>query len=52
MKSEMKQDMIGEAMDMGDLNEEADDVYESILGEIGMNIEDGVAVGTKGIAAQ
>ena len=27
MKAEMNQEMIGEAMDFGDANEEADDVY-------------------------
>ena len=27
MKSEMKQEMVADAMDMGDVNEEADDVY-------------------------
>jgi len=28
--------MIGDAMDMGEDNAEADDVYDSILGEIGL----------------
>ena len=46
MKAEMKQDMIGEAMDMGDATEEADDVYGQILGEIGLNLDDGAVVGT------
>jgi len=32
-------------MDMGDVNEEADDVYGQILGEIGLNLEDGKVVG-------
>ena len=39
MKTEMKQEMIGDAMDMGDANEEADDVYNSILGEIGLQVD-------------
>ena len=36
---------MSDAMDMGDTNEEADDVYNQILGEIGMNMEDAVGVG-------
>ena len=38
MKAEMNSEMINDAMDMGDANEEADDVYEQILGEIGMEM--------------
>jgi hypothetical protein len=38
MKAEMISEMINDAMDMGEANEEADDVYEQILGEIGMEI--------------
>ena len=35
MKQEMNQEMVGEAMDMGDqCGEEADDIYNSILGEL------------------
>ena len=45
MKAEMNQEMMTEAMDMGDANEEADDVYNQILGEIGMEIESGAQVG-------
>ena len=41
MKAEMNQDMVADAMDMGDVNEEADDVYGQILGEIGLNMQDG-----------
>jgi hypothetical protein len=37
--------MMADAMDMGDTNEEADDVYNQILGEIGMSMEDSVGVG-------
>ena len=34
-------------MDMGgEENEEADDVYNSILGEIGLNMDQGAKVGT------
>ena len=32
MKSEMKQEMVADAMDMGELDDEADDVYNEILG--------------------
>ena len=38
MKAEMNSEMINDAMDMGDANDEADDVYEQILGEIGMEM--------------
>ena len=41
MKAEMNQEMMTDAMDMGDATEEADDVYNQILGEIGMDIEAG-----------
>lgn len=34
----MKQDMVADAMDMGE-NGEADDVYNQILGEIGLEID-------------
>ncbi len=37
--------MIGDAMDMGDANADADDVYNSILGETGLEIEAGVSTG-------
>ena len=37
-------------MDMGDaVGEEADDVYNAILGEIGMSMDDPSAVGTKSL---
>ena len=52
MKSEMKQEMVADAMDMGDVNEEADDVYNQILGEVGMSMEDGASVGVGGIASK
>ncbi len=41
MKAEMNSEMINDAMDMGDANEDADDVYEQILGEIGMEMNQG-----------
>ena len=50
MKVEMNQEMIGDAMDMGDANADADDVYNSILGEIGLEIESGVGTGVGRIA--
>jgi hypothetical protein len=44
MKAEMNQEMVNGAMDMnmGDVEEEADDVYNGILGEIGLeySVED------------
>ena len=47
----MNSEMVGEAMDIGDANaEEADEVYNQILGEIEMDINTGAAVGSKGIA--
>ena len=46
MKADLNQEMVSDAMDMGDANEEADDVYGQILGEIGLNMEDGAVVGT------
>mmetsp|Transcript_13651 Transcript_13651/g.21374 ORF Transcript_13651/g.21374 Transcript_13651/m.21374 type:complete len:132 (-) Transcript_13651:77-472(-) len=49
MKAEMNQEMVAEAMDMGDAAEEADDVYNQILGEIGMNMESGANVGVGAI---
>ena len=52
MKSEMKQEIVADAMDMGDVNEEADDVYNQILGEVGMSMEDGAIVGVGGIASK
>ncbi len=39
MKSDMKQDMVNDVMDMNageEEEEEADDVYNNILGEIGL----------------
>lgn len=52
MKTEMNNDMVGDAMDMGEgVGEEADDIYNSILGEIGMDIETGASVGVGGIAS-
>ena len=47
MKSEMKMEFMQDAMDMDDTGEEADGVYEQILGEIGMQMdtEANVAVG-------
>jgi hypothetical protein len=47
MKQEMNSEMVQEAMDIGDANaEEADAVYDSILGEIGMEIQGGAAIGS------
>ncbi len=41
MKAEMKQETVADAMDMGlgNVDEEADDVYNNILGEIGLEYE-------------
>ena len=50
MKAEMNQEMVGEAMDMGDMNEEADEVFDQILGEIGMKMEGEAIVGSGQIA--
>ena len=37
----MNSEMVADAMDMGDANEEADDVYNQILGEIGLGMDAG-----------
>ena len=51
MKQEMNSELVGEVMDIGDANnEEADQVYNSILGELEMDINMGATVGTNGIA--
>ena len=52
MKAEMNGEMMNDAMDMEDANGEADEVYNSILGEIGMVMDDPTAVGTKAIPGQ
>ena len=47
MKLEMKQEMMNDAMDLtGADAEAADDVYDQILGEMNLEIQNGVAVGT------
>ena len=44
---------MADAMDMGaEGEEEADDVYNQILGEIGMNMDDPNAVGSAAIAGK
>ena len=51
MKQEMNSELVGEVMDIGDANnEEADQVYNSILGELEMDINMGAAIGSNGIA--
>ena len=49
MKAEMNSEVMADAMDMGENEEEADDVYNQILGEIGMNMNDPNAVATNAI---
>ena len=41
MKAEMKQEAVADAMDMGldNVDEQADDVYNGILGEIGLEYQ-------------
>ena len=41
MKAEMKQDVVSDAMDMGldNVDEQADDIYNGILGEIGLEYQ-------------
>ena len=51
MKAEMKQEMVAEAMDMGTDQTEADDVYNQILGEIGVDVDMGAQVGTSAIGS-
>ena len=45
MKAEMNQEMIGDAMDFGDANDDADDLYNQILGEVGLELDAGAQVG-------
>ena len=51
MKAEMNSEIMTDAMDMGEQNEEADEVYNQILGEIGMSVEGQGSVGTGAIAS-
>ena len=52
MKLEMQGEMMTDAMDMGDaVDEEADDIYNGILGEVGLDVA-GAQVGATGIASQ
>jgi hypothetical protein len=41
MKAEFNQEAVGDAMDMamGDVDEQADDIYNGILGEIGLEYQ-------------
>ena len=50
MKAEMQQDAVNNAMDMnmGDVDEQADEVYEGILGEIGLDYKEGQVGAAKG----
>ena len=41
--------MIADAMDMGEVNEEADAVYDQILGELGMEADTTIDVAAGGI---
>ena len=53
MKAEINQETIGDAMEMDDAQaDDADDVYNSILGEIGMEIDSAGAVGQGAIASK
>ena len=53
MKMEMNQEVMTDAMDMGDAQgEEADEVYNSILGEIGLSMDEAGTVGTNAIASK
>lgn len=49
-KMEMQQEMMNDQMDMvmdtGDMQEQADEVYGQILGEIGMNLNGEMKAGT------
>ena len=52
MKMEMKQDMMGDLMDVGpEGDQEADDVYNQICGEIGLGVQ-GANVGMGAIPGQ
>ena len=52
MKAEMNQEMIGDAMDFGDANDDADELYNQILGEVGLEMDANAAVGVGKIAAK
>ena len=48
----MNGEMVSEAMDMGDgVGEEADDIYNSILGELQMDIDSNTGIGHGSVAA-
>ena len=44
-KFEINQEIANDAMDIGEAGPEADEIYDQILGEIGMQIDDPSAVG-------
>ena len=54
-KAEMQGDMVNDAFDMMEdpgMQQDADEVYSSILGEVGLEIQAGAAVSTKQIATK
>ena len=46
MQSEMMNDNMEMAMDTGDTEQQADEVYAMILGEVGMNMNTEIAAGS------
>lgn len=52
MQSEMMNDQMDMVMDNGDMQDQAEEVYQQILGEIGMNINAEVNAGKGKIGEQ
>lgn len=52
MQSEMMNDQMDMVMDNGDMQDQAEEVYSQILGEIGMNIDQEVSAGKGKIGTQ
>ena len=51
MQQEIMQDQMDMAMDTGDTEAQADEVYNQILGEVGMNLNTEIATGTGAVAS-
>ena len=52
MQSEMMNDQMDAAMDTGDQESQAEEVYSQILGEVGMSMNNEIAAGSNAIPGQ
>ena len=50
MQQEIMQDQMDMAMDTGDTEQQADEVYQQILGEVGMNLNEEINTGKGAIS--